>query len=77
MMKMQEDYDRQLQEMEESKEKALEELTEYYETKIQDMTTKLDQVSKGPLHTPPPIFFSFLYILHSSEAILWRIHLDN
>ena len=46
MMKMQEDYDRQLQEMEESKERALEELTEYYETKLQEMTTKLEQVGK-------------------------------
>ena len=45
MMKMQEDYDRQLQEMEESKERALEELTEYYETKLQEMTTKLEQVT--------------------------------
>lgn len=44
MMKMQEDYDRQLVEMEESKQRALEELTEYYETKIQEMTTKLEQV---------------------------------
>ncbi|XP_060606574.1 cilia- and flagella-associated protein 57-like [Ruditapes philippinarum] len=43
MMKMQEDYDRQLVEMEESKQRALEELTEYYETKIQEMTTKLEQ----------------------------------
>ena len=44
MMKMQEEYDRQLAEMEESKQRALEELTEYYETKIQEMTTKLEQV---------------------------------
>jgi len=45
MMKMQEDYDRQLVEMEDSKQRALEELTEYYETKQQEMTTKLEQVS--------------------------------
>ena len=47
MMKMQEEYDRQLAEMEESKQRALEELTEYYETKLQEMTTKLEQVYFG------------------------------
>lgn len=45
-MKMQEEYDRQLQEKEESKENALENMTEYYETKLQEKTTQLEQVSK-------------------------------
>lgn len=35
--RMQEDYERQLQEMENAKENALEELTEYYEKKLQGM----------------------------------------
>lgn len=55
MMKMQEDYDRQLQEMEESKERALEELTEYYETKLQEMTTKLEQVGKHSQTRSTPV----------------------
>jgi hypothetical protein len=42
--KMQEDYDRQLEEMEASKEQALSELTEYFETKLQEKTGQLDQV---------------------------------
>ena len=33
--RMQEDYEKQLQEMEDAKEHALEELTEYYEKKLQ------------------------------------------
>lgn len=33
--RLQEDYERQLQQMEEAKEHALEELTEYYEKKLQ------------------------------------------
>ena len=45
MMKMQEEYDRQISEMEEARQRSLGELTEYYETKIQEMTTKLEQVS--------------------------------
>ncbi len=42
--KMQEDYDRQLEEMEASKEQALSELTEYFETKLQEKTGQLEQV---------------------------------
>lgn len=45
MMKMQEDYERQLQEMEETKARSEEELTEYYEIKLQEMTAKLEQVT--------------------------------
>lgn len=46
MNRLQEDYDRRLQEKDDSKERALQELTEYFETKVQDMTTKLEQVPK-------------------------------
>lgn len=41
--KLQEDYERQLEEMEASKEQALSELTEYFETKLQDKTGQLEQ----------------------------------
>uniref|UniRef100_H2ZKC8 Cilia- and flagella-associated protein 57 n=1 Tax=Ciona savignyi TaxID=51511 RepID=H2ZKC8_CIOSA len=41
--RMQEDYERQLQDADEGKEQALEELTEYYETKLQEKTTQLEQ----------------------------------
>ena len=44
MMKMQEDYERQLTEMDDSKQHSLQELTEYYETKLQEMTARLEQV---------------------------------
>ena len=48
--KMQEDYERQLEEMEVSKEQALSELSEYFETKLREKTGQLDQVlSKLPL----------------------------
>ncbi|KAJ8306471.1 hypothetical protein KUTeg_017016 [Tegillarca granosa] len=43
MMKMQEDYDRQLVERDEAMMKALELKTEYYETKLVEMTAQLDQ----------------------------------
>jgi len=43
--KMQEDYERQLQEGEEGKEQALEELTEYYETKLEEKTTLYEQTN--------------------------------
>jgi len=46
-MRMQEEYDRLLQEKEESKMRAMEELTEYYETKLQEKTTQLDQVNSN------------------------------
>ena len=42
--KMQEDYERQLQEADEQKEQSLEELTEHYETKLQEKSSQLDQV---------------------------------
>ena len=42
--KMQEDYDRQLEEMESSKEQALSQLTEYFETKLQEKSGQLEQV---------------------------------
>lgn len=41
--RMQEDYERQLQESDEAKEQALEELTEYYETKLEEKTTLYEQ----------------------------------
>lgn len=44
--KMQEDYERQLEEMEASKEQALSELTEYFETKLQEKTGQLEQVRR-------------------------------
>ena len=44
MMKMQEEYERQLIEKEESKQRDMERQTEYYETKLQEMTAKLEQV---------------------------------
>ena len=44
MNRLQEEYDRRLQEKDESRERALQELTEYFETKVQDMTAKLEQV---------------------------------
>uniref|UniRef100_H2ZKC7 Cilia- and flagella-associated protein 57 n=1 Tax=Ciona savignyi TaxID=51511 RepID=H2ZKC7_CIOSA len=43
--RMQEDYERQLQDADEGKEQALEELTEYYETKLQEKTTQLEQAN--------------------------------
>lgn len=44
MNRLQEEYDRRLQEKDDSKERALQELTEYFETRVQDMTAKLEQV---------------------------------
>lgn len=65
--KMQEDYDRQLEEMEASKEQALSELTEYFETKLQEKTGQLEQVkyrliiyylvSQTSLHADNFVFF--------------------
>jgi len=43
--RMQEDYERQLQESDEAKEQSLEELTEYYETKLEEKTTLYDQAN--------------------------------
>ena len=43
--RMQEDYERQLQDAEEGKEQALEELTEHYDTKLQERSTQLEHVS--------------------------------
>lgn len=43
--RMQEDYERQLQESDEAKEQALEELTEYYETKLEEKTTLYEQAN--------------------------------
>merc|ERR1711862_972825 len=40
--RMQEDYERQLQDAEEGKEQALEELTEHYDTKLQERSTQLE-----------------------------------
>lgn len=48
MMKMQEEYERQLIEKEESKQRDMERQTEYYETKLQEMTAKLEQVDISP-----------------------------
>ncbi|XP_067892983.1 cilia- and flagella-associated protein 57 isoform X2 [Heterodontus francisci] len=44
--RMQEDYERQLNEMDESKSQALEELTEYYETKLQEKGTIIEQLQE-------------------------------
>lgn len=44
--RMQEDYERQLQEAEDTKEHALEELTEFFETKLQAKSALLDQVGQ-------------------------------
>lgn len=44
MNRLQEEYDRRLQEKNDSRERALQELTEYFETRVQDMTAKLEQV---------------------------------
>lgn len=43
--RLQEDYERQLQNMEEAKEKALQEVTEYYQRKMKEMEVKLEEVS--------------------------------
>ncbi|XP_076813301.1 cilia- and flagella-associated protein 57-like [Clavelina lepadiformis] len=43
--RMQEDYERQLQDADEGKEQALEELTEYYETKLQEKSSQLEQAN--------------------------------
>ncbi len=42
--RLQEDYERQLQNMEEAKETALQELTEHYERKRKEMEMKLEEV---------------------------------
>lgn len=44
MMKMQEEYERQLIEKEESKQRDMERQIEYYEIKLQEMIVKLEQV---------------------------------
>ncbi|XP_043554833.1 cilia- and flagella-associated protein 57 isoform X2 [Chiloscyllium plagiosum] len=44
--RMQEDYERQLNEMDESKSQALEELTEYYETKLQEKGKFIEQLQE-------------------------------
>ncbi|XP_048457939.1 cilia- and flagella-associated protein 57 isoform X3 [Rhincodon typus] len=44
--RMQEDYERQLNEMDESKIQALEELTEYYETKLQEKGKLIEQLQE-------------------------------
>uniref|UniRef100_UPI00398EDE99 cilia- and flagella-associated protein 57 n=1 Tax=Pristiophorus japonicus TaxID=55135 RepID=UPI00398EDE99 len=44
--RMQEDYERQLNELDESKSQALEELTEYYETKLQEKGTLIEQLQE-------------------------------
>lgn len=44
--KMQEDYDKQLQEVHSSKEQSLHELTEYYETKLREKSFLVEQVSE-------------------------------
>lgn len=43
--RLQEDYERQLQEMEDAREKALQELTEHYERKLHDKGISLERVS--------------------------------
>ena len=42
--RLQEDYERQLQEMEDAREKALQELTEHYERKLHEKGIMLDKV---------------------------------
>jgi len=62
--RMQEDYERQLQEADEGKEQALEELTEYYENKLQEKSSQLEQVSYS-------VFFIQVLSSQLSPAVEW------
>lgn len=72
MMKMQEEYERQLIEKEESKQRDMERQIEYYEIKLQEMIVKLEQVDFV-------IFLVYYYKVYSGycynvkNLILFRI----
>ena len=52
--RLQEDYERQLQEMEDAREKALQELTEHYERKLHEKGIMLDKVC---------VYYKYMYCI--------------
>lgn len=72
MMKMQEEYERQLIEKEESKQRDMERQTEYYETKLQEMTAKLEQVD---LTTPSVYHYKVYSWYYAKNPIFVQIFL--